>query len=235
MDKCEHTRDVTVLGKCKESKQAILFNPRCKMWSCDYCAEMNKDYWIHQAMRGTLIITAEGREVQFVTLTSRPYATPTTGLYFLKQNWPKLNRRAKYHTNKWHDYAGKEWSYFMVPEHHKSGVVHCHILAATHISHKSFWKKWAYGTGFGYIVDVQEMIDPKGAANYVSKYLHKGAGAEKWPKGFMRVRHSRNWPISTEKSIEGWEWATYRNENTVWIEKGALVNMGWEVKDLRES
>lgn len=234
MDKCENTKDVTVLGKNPEQKAAILFNPRCKQWNCDYCAELNRDYWIHQATRGTLLITSEGREVQFVTLTSRGYTTPNSSLWFFKQNWPKLNRRIKYHTEKWKEYAGKTWDYFLVPEHHKSGVAHFHILAATHIEAKRFWKQWAWETGFGYMVDIKPLIDPIGAAHYVSKYLHKGQGAENWPKGFMRVRHSQGWPMTKEKPMEGWDWSTYKNEDTVWIEKNALIDMGWEVVDKRE-
>lgn len=235
MERCENTRNVTVFGKHHQEMKAILFNPRCKQWSCDYCAEMNKEYWIHQAIRGTLIITSEGREVQFVTLTSRGYATPNSSLYFFKQNWPKMNRRVKYHTNKWREYAGIEWAYFLVPEHHKSGVAHFHILAATHIEHKTFWTKWAWQTGFGYIVDIDPLISPERAGTYVSKYLHKGVGAEEWPKGFMRIRHSQNWPIAHEQPMQGWEWDTYANPDTVWIEKNALINLGWEVIDRREN
>lgn len=233
-EQCEKTRNVTVFGKNNKERTALLFNPRCKTWSCDYCAEINKDYWIHQAARGTIIITSEGREVQFVTLTSRPYATPTTGLYFLKQNWPKLNRKLKYHTDKYKKNLGLEWSYFLVPEQHKTGVVHCHLLAATLYNTEKSWKEFAFDAGFGWKVDVQPVVTPERAANYVSKYLHKGAGKESWPIGFRRVRHSQNWPISAEQPMDGWEWSTYANDNTVWIEKNALLNMGWQVVDKRE-
>lgn len=171
--------------------------------------------------------------MQFVTLTSRGYATPASSLYFFKQNWPKLNRRLKYHTDKWQKHLGYEWAYFLVPEHHKSGVAHFHLLAATHFRTQKSWKEFAFETGFGWKVDVQPLVDPKGAAQYVSKYLHKGQGAEQWPKGFMRVRHSRNWPMSTEAPMPGWEWVTYKNDDTVWLEKNALINLGWEVIDNR--
>lgn len=236
MDTCPNTRNVVVFGKNQSERTAILFNPRCKQWSCDYCAELNKEYWIHQAARGTLVITSEGRSVQFVTLTSRGYTTQNKSLYFFKQNWPKMNRRMKYHTEVQTDeHIGAAWAYFLVPEHHKSGVAHFHILAATTIDQKSDWKKHAWASGFGYIVDVQPLVTPKRAADYVSKYLHKGQGAETWPKGFMRVRHSRNWPISQEQPLEGWEWDTYQSEDTVWIEKNALIDLGWQVVDKRNN
>lgn len=181
-----------------------------------------------------MLITSEGRGVQFITLTSRAYATPVKSLWFLKQNWPKLNRRIKYHTEKSGDEKQRRWSYFMVPEKHQSGVVHIHLLAATPISSEAEWKQHAYQSGFGYILDVSPLVSASAVAGYVSKYLHKGMGAEQWPKGFMRVRHSRDWPIASEKPLEGWQWETYQNENIIWLEKNALIDMGWEVVDKRD-
>lgn len=234
MEKCPNTKDIIVFGMNRIEKMAILFNPRCKQWNCPYCSELNRQYWVQQATRGTIIITSEGREVQFVTVTSRNYATPASSLYFFKQNWPKLSRRMKYKTNLWKEYAGKDWAYFLVPERHKSGVLHAHILAASHISSEKIWKDAAWQAGFGYIVDVEELVTPAGAARYVAKYLTKQSEFGDWPRGFMRVRHSRNWPIAQEGEDELWDWSTYKNEDTVWIEKMSLINMGWEVKDLRE-
>jgi hypothetical protein len=232
---CQNTKDITVLGKHKEQQKAILFNPRCKQWNCDYCAELNKDYWIHQGTRGAMLIMMEGRDIQFVTLTSRGYATPTSSLYFFAKNWPKLNRRLKYHTDKYKRSLGYEWSYFLVPEHHKSGVAHFHLFAATLYNTEGSWKDFAFGTGFGFILDVQTLVSSASASSYLAKYLHKGTGAENWPKGFRRVRHSVNWPIAHEKPMEGWTWDTYHNPDTIWLEKNALINMGWEVKDTREN
>lgn len=231
---CEKTQSVTVFGTHKYRKMAVLFNPRCKMWDCDYCAEMNKADWIHTALRGTLVLAMEGQRIQFVTLTSRPYSTPITGLYFLKENWPRLNRTMRYHTNKWTKQLGLVWSYLMVPEKHKTGVVHCHLLAATHYDTEKSWKDFAFGAGFGWKVDAQGLVTPSKAAAYVAKYLHKGQGKEDWPKGFRRVRKSNNWPISEPQIIPGWEWATYRNEDTIWQEKHALIDLGYEVIDNRQ-
>lgn len=234
MTDCENTRTVVVFGKNQKDKKAVLFNPRCKQWNCDYCAEENKNYWIHQAERGVLVLTMEGQQVQFVTLTSRPYATPTTGLYFLQQNWPKLSRKMKYHTNKYERNLGVHWSYFLVPEKHKTGVVHCHILAATIYNTEASWKDFAFSAGFGWKIDVQPLVSPEKAGRYVAKYLHKGSGKEAWPPGFRRVRKSRNWPTSEEVPLGGWVWETYKSPFTVWTEKHALVDMGWTVIDKTE-
>lgn len=234
MSYCEYTRNVVVFGRNKDKKTAILFNPDCKSWSCNYCAEVKKEEWIHNTGRGASILRDEGANLMFVTLTSRGYASPNKSIYFFKQNWPKLRKRITDRTNMWEDETGYRMNYLLVPERHKSGVLHAHMVIATHISSKQAWKHHAHQTGFGYIIDVQEMITPLLAAEYVSKYLHKGMGAEAWPKGFRRVRHSQKWPISRPKKDKRWEWDTYKNPNTVWLEKHALIDMGWAVIDKTE-
>ena len=108
-----------------------------------------------------------------------------------------------------------------------------HVVASTHLEGEYWWKENAFACGFGYIVDVEPMIDPLGAALYVAKYLHKDAGGQKWPKHFRRVRHSQNWPIAHEKPLEGWEWEAF-SADMCWQEKHALIDMGWNVQDKRQ-
>ena len=232
MGTCENLGTMVVIGKNASTKEALVFCPRCKLWSCDYCAELNKDYWIHQATRGSILLVAEGATLQFITLTSRPYATPASSLYFFSQNWPKLRKRASDQTKAWEPFTGIKWSYFLVPERHKTGVLHVHLIAATHLEGAKWWHDNAYKSGFGYQTKVEPIIDPAGASHYISKYLHKGAGKEDWPKGFRRVRHSQNWPVTKEKPLEGWDWITV-GEGQVWQEKEALIDMGFNVRDNR--
>lgn len=234
MSDCPNTKDITIFGKDKQKKMALLFNPSCNQWKCAHCGEIKKLDWIHQAERGASILLMDGAELQFITLTSRGYTTPTSSLYFMKKNWPKLRKRAADLTNGWEPWSGYRWAYFLVPERHKSGVLHAHLIAATHIAALRWWKDNAYASGFGYQVDIAEMVTPADCAGYVAKYLHKDAGGIEWPKGFMRVRHSQNWPIAREKKNEDWEWQSYRNPKTVWLEKHALIDMGWNVLDKTE-
>lgn len=232
--KCQNAGDIVIFGKRKETKTAMLFNPKCNSWDCEQCFGEKKENWIHQAARGASVLQSGGADLQFITLTSRGYTTPVSSLHFFRQNWPKLRKRAAYLTNGWEAWSGYKWAYFLVPERHKSGVLHAHLIAATHICGERWWKDNAYKSGFGYQVDIVEMVDPKACAGYVAKYLHKDAGGLDWPKGFMRVRHSQNWPISRPKKDEEWEWATYKNPNTIWTEKHALLDMGWKVIDKTE-
>lgn len=220
------------MGRNAQEKNAIIFNPRCKKWDCPYCGEQNREYWIHQAQRGATILLMEGAQFQFVTLTSRGYSTPASSIYFFSQNWPKLRKRASSQTNGWKPVTGVSWAYFLVPERHKSGVLHAHLIAATHIEGERWWKDNAWASGFGHQVKVKPMIDVSSAIGYVTKYLTKSAGDITWPKDFRRVRHSQNWPIDKEKPLDGWVWETV-SEDVCWIEKGALINMGWQVIDKR--
>jgi len=234
MEECPNTKSITVFGKNHEQRKAILFNPRCKQWSCDFCAELNKDYWIHQATRGTLLLLQEGQQIQFMTLTSQGYTTPNSSVYFFKQNWPKMRKRLQRITEEWKPFTGINWGYFLIPERQESGRLHCHILAVTHVTGQKWLRDNAVKSGFGYMADISENVNSLQAAYYTAKYLHKGVGAEEWPKGFRRVRHSQNWPISKPQPIAGWEWSTYKRPETIWIEKNALLNMGWEVIDKTE-
>jgi hypothetical protein len=228
---CPYTKEMFILGRNNEQKSAIFFNPACGMWSCPVCGERKKEDWVHQAARGSQLLTMGGNDLQFVTLTSRSYATPNKSIYFFKQNWPKLRKRIAYYTNMWEGETGRKMAYFMVPERHKSGVLHSHMVVATHIRSKTSWKKIAWETGFGYILDVQNVDSPAMVANYIAKYLGKHINDEQWPKGFMHVRHSQNWPMARETSLDGWLWDNYRSRDQAMIDLLDLQVNGWNLID----
>lgn len=228
---CPNTREIFILGRNPEKKTAIFFNPVCGTWKCPICGDLRAQEWTHQAARGALLLESEGYQLQFVTLTSRAYATPNKSLYFFKQNFPNLRKRIAYYTNMWSEETGKKFAYFMVPERHKSGVLHAHLIAGTHIVSKVSWKHIAWQTGFGYILDVQPLINPLMVAEYVSKYLTKHIADAQWPKNFMHVRHSQNWPMSKPAPIEGWDWERYQSRDQALIDLADLRVNGWEVTD----
>jgi len=228
---CPNTKDIYILGRNPEQKNALFFRPACGMWSCPVCGEANAEEIVHRASRGAIILDSEGHELQFVTLTSRHYATPNKSLYFFKQNWPKLRKRIAYHTKKELTGTGLGFLYFLVPERHKSGVLHAHLVAATPIRERKDWKKHAYKSGFGYMLDIKEVISPMDVARYVSKYLAKQVGDDGWPKGFMHYRHSQAWPKSKPKEIEGWSWERYRSRDEALIDLMDLQINGWHLVD----
>lgn len=226
---CQSPLKINIIGVNQVAKQAIIFNPRCKKWDCPFCAGLNTEGWLHRGLRGAMEIAAEGRELRFVTLTSKPYATPNMSIYFFKLNWPKLVRRAAYHTKK---VNGQSWAFLLIPEQHKTGRLHCHMIASTHLKSK-WWKDNANSTGFGYMAKSDEIDHPAKVAGYVVKYLAKSVEFQYWPKGFRRVRTSRNWPKELPEIRPDWDFESH-NDDEAMIEKYNLTKAGYKITDKRE-
>jgi hypothetical protein len=228
LDSCPSPLKINVIGINSDLKRAIIFNPRCKKWSCPYCAELNAESWRFVGFRGASLLVSEGLTLRFITVTSRPYATPNQSLHYFAQNWPKLVRRANYHTNK---VEGQKWSYYLIPEQHKTGVLHAHLIASTNLKTR-WWKDNAYACGFGYMAESEPISEPALAIGYINKYLSKSIQYTRWPKGFRRVRTSRNWPKEPSQIMPGWEWSTHSDESA-WFEYYLLKDYGYDVRDNR--
>lgn len=90
-------------------------------------------------------------------------------------------------------YAFHLFEYIAVPEQHKNGVVHMHLIA-TYWSTQKWIKDAARKSGFGYIAHVRYVENGPSAAAYLGKYIGKDFIHLTWPKRFRRVRTSANWP-----------------------------------------
>jgi hypothetical protein len=227
-DHCPNQLEIIIIGINHETREALAFHPACKQWDCPYCAERNKEGWVYRGLKGAVLLVDEGLTLEFVTITSRPYTTANSSRYFFSQNWPKLARRAKYHTEK---KSGQKWAYFLIPEQHKTGRLHAHLIAATHLCER-WWKDNAYKCGLGYIANVQEVEHPAFTVAYVTKYLAKSIEYTEWPKGFRRVRTSRNWPAVDKLELPGWIWSEHNDDSADWS-LHALREYGYRVVDKR--
>ena len=226
--RCTQEKTITMVGINAEKKEAVIFNPRCKSWKCPYCAEKNSQDWQYRVLKGALELSAQGHALRFITLTSRTYATPTTSLYYFKQNWPKLQRRAKYNTEK--NGAGL-WTYIIIPEQHKTGVLHCHLIATTDLTSR-WWHDNGYACGFGFQNKSIPVENPVGCAGYVTKYLAKSIAYNQWPPKFRRIRASQKWPVVAKPKPEGWEYKAHTDESA-WFEYFLLKDYGYKVTDQR--
>lgn len=101
--------------------------------------------------------------------------------------WMKLQARVRRE-------AGK-FSYFAVPELHKSRKVHIHMLITADVSER-WWKNNGRECGFGYQNDKQEVWETGGIIGYVMKYLMKSLHVDEMPPRTRRIRTSRDWPKS---------------------------------------
>lgn len=229
---CPNTKELIILGRNPEKRKAIVFNPRCNTWDCAVCWQYQQEKWCDIASRGVANLLLDNQIVRFVTLTGRGYYTPTSSIYFMRTNWPKLHRRIKYRTDKWADVTGIKWRYLLIPEMSPAGRAHWHMLCTTFEDRDRWWKDNAFQCGFGYIADVQNVDNSVQAGRYVAKYLTKDAGGASWPKNFRRARRSRNWPASENILPDGFDYERVLEPEVEMAQFDCLA-LGWEFEDLR--
>lgn len=110
-----------------KSGNFLIYRPRCKQWSCPYCAIQNMKLWRYRIM---LECEETLQNVWFfwtVTLDGDDHKTESPQVDSLKKwrsVWDKLMKRVRRDMKKLH---GK-MRYVRVFESHKSGVLHVHML-----------------------------------------------------------------------------------------------------------
>ena len=202
--------------------RAILFRPNCHKWTCEYCGAQRGRWFMVIAAFGHEHLTSDGTPLQFATITShRNIRTTTAGIARWRKNWPKLLRRMKR--------AAATVAYLQIPEQHRNGAYHVHLLTTADVSER-WLKDNAASCGFGYIADIEPIRDAAKAAWYVSKYLTKDSHLLKWPRYFRRVNMSRNWPRPNplEKSLE-WVVTRLSDKGSVQSRAELMRFQGWGV------
>jgi len=190
---CTNTRSPLLQGVNSTTKRAVLFHPRCKLWSCPACAEINQNLWAYKAQHGADVLQAQNPDIplQMVCLTSHEQLSPEASISVLPRAWDKIRKRAG-------RASAVELAYFAVPERHKSGVLHLHGIFRTDLPER-WWKDVPRACGMGYMNDADDLAGSMVAALYVSKYLGKTLAEEHWKKHHRRVRKSNNWPVLPEQ------------------------------------
>jgi hypothetical protein len=167
--------------------------------------------------------------VQFVTLTSHE-KLQSAELTFavLAKAWNKLNRRAKREAER----LGYTAYYVSIPEQHKSGRWHLHMLYSPALPLR-FWKDNARASGLGYQCAVRDFEAHGRAGQYMLKYLRKSlkTSVNGWAKSMRRIRHSNNWPISEQnkRTNKDWEWDILPKEVSLRDEIDRLIEAGYRV------
>ena len=189
-----------LVGKNDQQMTAVLFRPRCKLWSCESCARTNADWWQMRAVVGTELLAAQGHELVLVTVTAHERHSVKRAVECLPDQWNKLRCRWQYHTN--------VPQYILVGEVGKKGHFHIHFITTGSMGTK-WWKDNARKSGFGYSNDESERgLNPGKAGMYIGKYLAKQLRNNIWKKGLHRVRTSQNWPkIPPLERDENWQFS----------------------------
>lgn len=191
-------------GRCEATMQALYFRPRCKSWSCLPCSAQNARLWAFRAAYGFATMPVkviqpinrnQKSNFDFVTLTSHEKLSKIGSVRVFAHSWPLLRKRVSRQTDS---------EYLMVPEQHRSGKLHIHMLTTAKLP-KKWWKDNARACGMGYQVAVEPITDAGKAAGYTLKYVTKSLDFQAWPKGFHRVRTSQGWPRPPKgDQLDGW-------------------------------
>jgi len=201
--------------------KAVIFRPRCKMWSCRYCAKVNAGLWAIKAFNGAEVFEHNGQRVSFLTLTSHEKLDPESSLAVFPKSWAMLSTRARR--------AAESFDYLLIPEKHEDGRVHVHAIETADLG-KRWWKDNARQSGMGYMADESEVRTPAGASWYVVKYIGKALKTTDWPKGFRRVRTSRSWPkLPVQTVLIDWSWLVIKHPDSLDETRGRYEGAGYEV------
>lgn len=145
---------------------------RCKRWSCEVCAQINRARVIAIAAR------SKPRALLTLTVSNKDYETPDEAAQALKRGLRLLRLRLKRHEKL------KNFQFLAVFEKHKSGYPHLHLLIkGTFLPWQELRRMWEGITG-SFMVDIRRIASKGQAALYIAKYLGKDLasfeGCKRW-------------------------------------------------------
>lgn len=106
----------------------LIYRPRCKQWSCPYCAGQNRKLWRYRIM---LECEKTIQNVWFfwtITLDGSDHKSDNPqidSLMLWRERWDKLMKRVRRDMKK----LSTSFKYVRVFESHKSGILHVHMLS----------------------------------------------------------------------------------------------------------
>lgn len=202
--RCETRNRPFLKARNEKEKYVILFRPRCKMWKCPACAQINQRLWAARAHTGARHYHEMGRQLRFLTLTSHEKLDAEGTLAVWPKAWKKLHTRA--------NREGGKGGYMMIPERHKNERLHMHAIVTWDMGTR-WWKDNARASGLGYMAESVEIAHAGGAANYVTKYIAKTLQDLKWPPKWRRARTSRDWPKLPEpEDKQDWKFSKLQDD-----------------------
>ena len=204
---CQTRNRPVMIGRNFATKKAVVFRPRCKLWSCPSCAKTNSDLWCMRVTMGCQQFIDQGLELSFVTVTSHEQLSAKESVEVLPHSWKKLSMRLRRHV--------KGLKYVVIPERHKTGRVHIHGIFLSG-ANKRWWKDNARSCGMGYQAEEEAVYSASGAGFYVGKYLAKQLSDARWKKGFRRVRTSLYFPkLQALPRHPNWDFAVISGQKAV--------------------
>lgn len=201
---------------------AMMFQTRCKLWSCPDCAKVNYDLWCFRLTYGAMGLMEAGSDIHLVTVTAHERHSVKRAVEVLPSGWDKLRKR-------WRR-AGGKIEYALIPEVGKKGHFHVHIICNGAMGTR-WWKDSARSCGFGYSNhESDRFISPARAGYYGGKYLSKQLTVGTYKRGFHRVRCSQGWPkLPALPRSEEWRFMPWPELVSIDQMYSRLVHNGYSV------
>lgn len=189
--RCSSNNRMALVKKQRGNPTAFITVLTCNMWSCPECGDRLKRRWTHRIMKGISHYQRKGHKFSFVTLTLRGDTRQRAkSIEAWRKLFPRIIER--------HRRKVGTVPYAVIPELHKNGVVHLHVLIASQLT-KRWWKDTAFHCGAGHQADMKPIDDHTAVVGYLMKYLGKGMTLNKWPKNYRRIRVTHDWPKATKR------------------------------------
>lgn len=153
----------------------------CDQWKCDVCRTVLSWRCAQDVWYG--INLWDGNSYHWTLTLSGKVKSSAFAFRILRNLWDNLRKSMQRSMGHWY-YAA-----FVELHPNREGIAHFHVVSTAKAPKRL--KDLAHQCGFGYEA-VEELIEGKEAAFYVSKYTSKQGAV--MPKGFRRVRFSQVWP-----------------------------------------
>lgn len=200
--KCPRTS--TMMGYHKATGRHRFIPIRCKCWTCEHCAKINK-YLLEQKI-------ASGEPDRMVTLTCRPVEgyTPKEIHDRCRKKIPLLFAALRKEFG--------EIEYAAVLETTAKGMPHWHILCrGGYIPQARLKQLWHKMTG-NFVVGVEKIRSAKSVQSYIVKYLAKDFEKHKSERLGRLISFSKRYLSPTRVTLRDEEWVWERSPYTIsWI------------------
>lgn len=185
----------------------------CNDWTCRRCGVKRAKKEYGRMVHGAKVLSERGLSLFFVTLTCRGREMTREMAergYLQWTNSVLTAMRTKCKR------ADGDWYYSGVTERQQRGHPHSHyqmtwipddvqeyargapLPNGATAKRDTLYSQWltdqAVRSGLGKMTDISYVNSPVAVAVYQAKYMFKDAARTHWPKGWRRVRYSRNWP-----------------------------------------
>ncbi len=212
----------------EKNSNFIVYKPRCKLWSCPYCADVNRKIWRARIM-SEIESTPHVKTWYFWTLTllGKDHKGIQHSIDVWRDNWQKLIMRIKRNLGK--------LRYVRVFEMHNDGTMHVHLLCDKSYDDCVVIKKTKKQKerresptltkhlnklGLGYIHDIKvietEKTENNGISRNVSAYIIKYMTKDsiEYARAVLKESGSK---LRVIQASNGWYQEDKKESDRVWL------------------